>query len=100
MDIYCYRLAKYIAGYTAALDGHLDAVVFTGGIGENSAPIRELTLNRLSLMGFKVDHKANLAARFGKQGIITEDGSTCAMVIPTNEEWIIAQDAANIVNVE
>ena len=99
MDIYCYRLAKYIAGYTAALDGRLDAVVFTGGIGENSAPIRELTLNRLGLLGFKVSHDANLNARFGKQGIITEPGSTVAMVIPTNEEWVIARDAANLVSV-
>jgi acetate kinase len=97
MDIYCYRLAKYIASYTAALDGHLDAVVFTGGIGENSAPIRELTLNRLSLLGFKIDREANLTTRFGKQGIITAKDSTVAMVIPTNEEWIIARDAANIV---
>lgn len=97
MDIYCYRLAKYIAGYTAALDGRLDAVVFTGGIGENSAPIRELTLNRLGLLGFKVNAEANLKARFGKQGIITEEGSTVAMVIPTNEEWVIARDAANLV---
>ncbi|WP_024872809.1 acetate kinase [Tolumonas lignilytica] len=97
MDIYCYRLAKYIASYTAALDGRLDAVVFTGGIGENSAPIRELTLNRLGLLGFKVNAEANLKARFGKQGIITEEGSTIAMVIPTNEEWVIARDAANLV---
>ena len=97
MDIYCYRLAKYIAGYTAALDGRLDAVVFTGGIGENSAPIRELTLNRLGLLGFKVNAEANLKACFGKQGIITEEGSTVAMVIPTNEEWVIARDAANLV---
>ncbi len=98
MDVYCYRLAKYIAGYTAALDGHLDAVVFTGGIGENSAPIRELTLNRLSLLGFKINHEANLATRFGKQGVITEAGSTVAMVIPTNEEWVIARDAAHLVS--
>ncbi len=99
MDIYCYRLAKYIASYTAALDGRLDAVVFTGGIGENAAPIRELTLNRLSLLGFKVNKEANLAARFGKQGVITEEGSTIAMVIPTNEEWVIARDSANLIAV-
>jgi len=97
MDIYCYRLAKYIGSYAAALDGRLDAVVFTGGIGENSAPIRELTLNRLGLLGFKVNHEANLAARFGKQGVITEPGSTVAMVIPTNEEWVIAHDALELV---
>lgn len=92
MDLYCYRLAKYIAGYTAALDGRLDAVVFTGGIGENSAPIRELTLERLSLLGFKVDSEANLTNRFGKEGIISQPDSTMAMVIATNEEWVIAQD--------
>lgn len=97
MDLYCYRLAKYIASYTAALDGRLDAVVFTGGIGENSAPIREITLNRLALLGFKVSSEANLKARFGKQGIITEADSTIAMVIPTNEEWVIAHDALELV---
>ena len=97
MDLYCYRLAKYIASYTAALDGRLDAVVFTGGIGENSAPIRELTLARLGLLGFKVNHEANLSCRFGKQGVITEIDSTVAMVIPTNEEWIIARDTLELV---
>jgi len=101
MDLYCYRLAKYIASYTAALDGRLDAVVFTGGIGENSAPIRQLTLARLSLLGFKVDEQANLANRFGKvsnQGIITQADSTVAMVIQTNEEWVIARDTLELVN--
>jgi acetate kinase len=97
MELYCYRLAKSIASYTAALDGRLDAVVFTGGIGENSAPIREMTLNRLGLLGFKLDHNANLDARFGKQGIITAPDSTIAMVIPTNEEWVIANDALELV---
>ncbi|MGB5445348.1 MAG: acetate kinase, partial [Psychromonas sp.] len=102
MDLYCYRLAKYIASYTAALDGRLDAVVFTGGIGENSAPVRELTLQRLSLLGFKVNQEANLANRFGKssnQGIITESDSTVAMVIQTNEEWVIARDTLELVEV-
>ena len=97
MDLYCYRLAKTIASYVAALDGRLDAVVFTGGIGENSAPIREMTLSRLALLGFKVNNEANLKARFGGQGIITEPGSTVAMVIPTNEEWVIAHDALELV---
>jgi len=102
MDLYCYRLAKYIASYTAALDGRLDAVIFTGGIGENSAPIRKLTLERLSLLGFKVNEQENLANRFGKsanQGIITEENSTVAMVVQTNEEWVIARDTLELVNV-
>lgn len=97
MDVYCYRLAKYIGAYAAAMDGRLDAVVFTGGIGENSAPIREITLGKLGLLGFDVDHDANLAARFGKGGEITKAGSTKALVIPTNEEWVIAHDALELV---
>jgi len=97
MELYCYRLAKYIGSYVAALDGRLDAVVFTGGIGENSAPIRELTLARLGLLGFRVNQEANLSKRFGKQGVITESGSTVAMVIPTNEEWVIARDTLQLV---
>ena len=72
-------------------------MVFTGGIGENSAPIREMTLNRLALLGFKVDTDANLKARFGGQGIITTADSTVALVIPTNEEWVIANDALELV---
>ena len=56
-----------------------------------------MTLNRLALLGFKVDSEANLKARFGKQGIITETGSTTALVIPTNEEWVIANDALELV---
>ncbi|MCW8994677.1 MAG: acetate kinase, partial [Psychromonas sp.] len=92
-----YRLAKYIGSYVAALDGRLDAVVFTGGIGENSVPVRELTLSRLSLLGFKIDPQANLNMRSGKQGIITENDSTVAMVIPTNEEWVIARDTHELV---
>ena len=71
MDVFCHRLAKYVAGYTATLDGRLDAIVFTGGIGENSGPIREMVLNRLGVFGIEVDSEANLKARFGGEGTIT-----------------------------
>ena len=78
-------------------DDHLDAIAFTGGIGENSAHVRELTLNHLKLFGVKLDHDRNLAARFGKEGIITADDSAFkAIVIPTNEELVIAQDTAKL----
>ena len=92
LDIFCYRLAKYIASYTVAL-GRLDAIVFTGGIGENSSLIREKVLNLLPMFNFTVDTERNLAARFGKGGVITTDDSTVSMVLPTNEEWVIAEDA-------
>ncbi|WP_426841487.1 acetate kinase [Glaesserella parasuis] len=98
MDVFCYRLAKYIGSYMAALgDDHLDAIVFTGGIGENAGPVRELTLNYLKLFGIKVDSEKNTAARFGKSGEITAaDSAFRAFVIPTNEELVIAQDTARL----
>lgn len=96
LEIFCYRLAKYIASYTVPL-GHLDAVVFTGGIGENSDIIREKVLNMLQIFNFHVDSERNKAARFGKKGIITADNSTVAMVIPTNEEWVIAEDSIKLI---
>ncbi len=98
MNSFCYRLAKYIGSYMAALgDDHLDAIVFTGGIGENSALVRELTLNHLKLFGIQLDKERNLAARFGGEGEITTDDSAFhAYVIPTNEELVIAQDTARL----
>lgn len=96
MDVYCHRLAKYIAAYCALMEGRLDAIIFTGGIGENSALVRELTLKKLSLIGIKYDHERNLAARFGKSGKITSDDSIPVLVIPTNEELVIAQDASRL----
>jgi acetate kinase len=96
MDVFCHRLAKYIGGYTSLMEGRLDAVVFTGGIGENAAMVRELSLAKLGLLGFEVDHERNRAARFGKSGAINKEGTRAALVIPTNEELVIAQDAARL----
>ena len=96
MDVYCHRLAKYIGAYTALMDGRLDAVVFTGGIGENAAMVRELSLGKLGVLGFEVDHERNLAARFGKSGFINKEGTRPAVVITTNEELVIAQDASRL----
>ncbi|MDX5629233.1 MULTISPECIES: acetate kinase [unclassified Brenneria] len=96
MDVFCHRLAKYIGAYSALMEGRLDAIVFTGGIGENAAMVRELTMNKLGLLGFEVDHERNLAARFGNSGNIAKDGSRPALVIPTNEELVIAQDALRL----
>jgi len=96
LNIFSYRLAKYIAGYSVPL-GRIDAIVFTGGIGENSDHIRRSTLEMLSIFGYKVDKKKNLAARFGQSGVITTKDSPIAMVIATNEEWVIAQDCAVLV---
>lgn len=92
-DIYCYRLAKYIASYYVAV-GKVDALVFTGGIGENSMPMRAAVLKHLEGFGYVESPEANAAARFGNSGLITTADSTKAFVIPTNEELVIAQGAA------
>jgi acetate kinase len=97
LEIFCYRLAKYIASYTVPL-GRLDAIIFTGGIGENSDLIRAKVLDLLAIFNFKVDDTKNKAARFGHDGIITADNSPVAMVIPTNEEWVIAEDAVKLIS--
>ncbi|MCK3657350.1 acetate kinase [Pasteurellaceae bacterium Pebbles2] len=96
LDVYCYRLAKYIGSYMAVIGERLDAIVFTGGIGENSAHVRELTLNHLKLFGYQIDNDKNLAARFGNEGVISADNTPVAMVLPTNEELVIAQDTARL----
>ncbi|HDR1030222.1 TPA: acetate kinase, partial [Pasteurella multocida] len=96
LDVFSYRLAKYIGSYMAVIGERLDAIVFTGGIGENSSLVRELTLNHLKLFGYQVDADKNKAARFGHEGVITADNTPVAMVIPTNEELVIAQDTARL----
>jgi len=95
LEIFCYRLAKYIASYTVPL-GQLDAVVFTGGIGENSDVIRATVLSLLKIFGFTLDQQANLDARFGKSGFINGPTGPKAIVIPTDEELVIAQDAIRL----
>ena len=95
MDMFSYRLAKYIASYAVPLE-RIDAIVFTGGIGENSNVVRAKVLELLTIFGYQVDAEKNAAARLGEQGIITADGSPIAMVIPTNEEWVIAQDSVKL----
>ncbi len=96
MDVFCHRLAKYIGAYAALMEGRLDAVIFTGGIGENAAMVREMALDKLGLLGFEIDHERNMAARFGKSGNIGKEGTRTALVIPTNEELVIAQDASRL----
>jgi len=96
LDVFCYRVAKYISAFTCALS-HLDAVVFTGGIGENSDYIRKAVIDHLTLLQLDIDTEKNLTARFGTGGEIQSDTSRYKiMVIPTNEELVIAQDAARL----
>jgi acetate kinase len=95
MEMFSYRLAKYIASYAVPLE-RIDAIVFTGGIGENSHIVRAKVLELLTIFGYQVDDEKNAAARLGGEGVITKDNSPVAMVIPTNEEWVIAQDSVKL----
>ena len=99
LEVFCYRIAKAIASFTASLTV-LDGIIFTGGIGENSDIIREKILAQLSLLNFTVDDEANLAMRFGKSGLISSEGSRSAWVIATNEEWVIAEQTFQLLNQE
>ncbi|QCI22633.1 acetate kinase [Buchnera aphidicola] len=100
VDIFCHRLSKYIASYIILMENRLDAVVFTGGIGENVPLIRELTLSRLSILGFKIDLELNLSMTAGRSGIITKCTSRPVFVVPTDEELAIAQETNNIINIK
>ncbi len=94
IEVFVYRLARSIAGMTAALPT-LDALVFTGGIGENSGGVRAAVISRLRLLGFELDGAANAAVR-GQGGFIGTPGSTPALVVNTNEELMIAREAAQV----
>ena len=91
------RLLHYIGGY-AAIMGGVDALAFTAGIGENDADLRADVLRRLAGFGYVVDEEANAGLGRGQEAIVTAPDSTvAAVVIPTNEEWEIARQAAELV---
>lgn len=89
IEVFCYRLAKYVAAMAVPL-GKMDALIFTGGIGENSVAVRAKVLGWLGILGFVVDEALNQKMTRGQAGIITTEGSTVAMVVNTNEELMIA----------
>ncbi|PPC79285.1 acetate kinase [Pokkaliibacter plantistimulans] len=92
LEIYAYRLAKAVGELMIPL-GRLDALVFTGGIGENSSLIRARTLDWLGFLGLQLDSEANEQCIRGKAGKISQHGHAAAWVIPTNEELMIARDS-------
>lgn len=94
-EMFCYRVAKYIGSYTAAMNG-VDAICFTAGLGENSGMIREKICNYLEYLGVKLDEEANK-----KRGvdlvISTEDSRVKVLMVPTNEELAIARETSALV---
>jgi acetate kinase len=95
--MFIYRVAKYIGSYYTILPG-CDAVVLTGGVGENSLPVRWGILQSLARLGVKGDEKRNQETVRGKAGPITTDDSPLSVwVVPTNEELMIARDTKVLV---
>lgn len=91
IDVFCYRVKKYIGSYLAALNG-ADAIVFTGGVGENAAAIRAQICAEMEGLGIRIDHAANDAAAGKEARISVADSPVQVWVIPTNEELLIARD--------
>ena len=95
LDMYAYRVKKYIGAYAAAMSG-VDLILFAGGIGENDVDTRERILEGLGFLGVDFDRERNTVR--GKEAILTRPGSrVVSMVMPTNEELVIAIDTYNIV---
>jgi acetate kinase len=93
LKTFCYRVRKYIGAYVASLGG-LDAVIFTGGIGQGSAVVRALALQGLDCMGISLDEKRNGEARGDEVSCISSDDSRVAvLVVPTDEERMMAREA-------
>jgi acetate kinase len=95
-QIFCYRLKKYIGSYAAAMGG-VDAVVFTGGIGENSSMVRQVTMEGLEFLGMHLDKSLNQNNTTGEKEISCKDSKVKILVIPTNEELVIALDTKDII---
>lgn len=90
LEMYCYRIKKYIGAYAAAMGG-VDIIVWTAGVGENQTDVREDSCKGLEFLGIKIDHEANNTQ--GKEAVISApDSKVTVCVIPTDEELMIAKD--------
>ena len=97
VEIFCYRAAKYIGSYLAAMNG-ADAIIFAGGIGENSAEVRRLICENLSWFRVEIDARINESFAAGREGVISTAAARLKVfVIPTNEELLIARDTARLI---
>ncbi len=98
IEIFCYRARKYIGAYLAAMNG-ADAIVFTGGIGENAPEVRQMIASGLEWCGLQLDEERNARCTEGCESIIsTDDSRLAAYVIPTDEELLIARDTVRAVS--
>jgi acetate kinase len=98
IEIFCYRVSKYIGAYLAAMNG-ADAIIFAGGIGENSAKTRAKICENLNWFGIALDEAQNKSCTGGREDTIsTADSRVKVCVIPTNEELLIARDTVRLIH--
>jgi len=97
MEMYNYRIKKYVGSYAAVLGG-LDLLVFTGGVGENQWEMREAVCANMEFMGMKLDDSKNIGMRGKEMVISSHDSKVTVMVVPTDEELMIARDTLEILS--
>jgi acetate kinase len=95
MDMFQYRIKKYVGAYAAALEG-VDILVFTGGIGENHGATRESVCKGLAFMGIEIDKELNAKSRAKEILLSTPNSKVKVVIIPTDEEFMIASDTLEI----
>jgi acetate kinase len=95
-EMYAYRIRKYIGAYVAAMDG-VDAIIFTAGVGENSDVLRKEVCKRLTFFGVHLDEERNAIRSPHSRRITTDDSKVSVLVVPTNEELLIARDTYQLV---
>ena len=95
LDMYNYRIKKYVGAYAAAMGG-CDIIVFTAGVGENQAEMREAVCENMEYMGIKLDKEKNKGVRGVEAVISAPDSKVTVCVIPTDEELMIATDTMNL----
>ena len=96
VEVFCYRVAKYIGSYVAAMNG-VDAIAFTAGIGENVALVRRKVCEYLGYLGIAIDEETNLKTFGDEVTLSTPDSKVKVCVIPTNEELAIARETVALV---
>ena len=95
LEVFCYRVAKFVGSYAAAMNG-VDAIAFTAGVGENDGLVREWVLQYLTYLGVEIDSEAN-KVRGDLKMLSTENSKVKVMVVPTNEELVIARDTLALI---
>lgn len=97
LRMYDYRIKKYVGAYAAAMGG-VDLLIFTGGVGENQTITREIVCENMEFMGIKIDNELNARTRGEEIVISTPDSKAVVMIVPTDEEMLIAQDTVELIS--